>query len=240
MSEPAAAIHRVRLRFAKRGPVRLVSHHDLLRCLERGLRRAGLPVARTQGFNPRFRIVFPLALGLGIEGHREVVDLELTEPLDPSEVQARLAAVSPEGLEFLEAESVPPHRAPRVVAADYRLELPEGPARDGVAAPAVAALLACTSRPFVRRRPDRTVEIDLRPFVLDAAFDAASGVLCFRLKVTPEGSARPEEIVETLGLRDVLDRGGILARTGVELAPNNPSPEARSPRPPAPPADTPG
>jgi radical SAM-linked protein len=239
MSEPAAAIHRVRLRFAKRGPVRLVSHHDLLRCLERGLRRAGLPVARTQGFNPRFRIVFPLALGLGIEGRREVLDLELTEPLDPSEVLARLASASPEGLDFLEAESVPPHRAPRVVAASYLLELPEeGPYRASTTS-AVTELLACTSRPFVRRRPDRTVEIDLRPFVLDAAFDAASGLLQFRLKVTPEGSARPEEIVEALGLRDVLDRGAILARSGVELAPYNPPPEALPPRPTAQPAGTP-
>src|SRR4051812_1089962 len=67
---------KVRLRFAKRGDLRLVSHHDLMRCLERALRRAAIPMAASQGFNPRPKIMFPLALALGIEGDREVVELE--------------------------------------------------------------------------------------------------------------------------------------------------------------------
>src|SRR5271157_3319048 len=54
---------KVRLRFAKQGDLRLVSHHDLLRCLERMLRRAQIPMASSQGFNPRPKITFALALG---------------------------------------------------------------------------------------------------------------------------------------------------------------------------------
>ncbi len=77
---------KVRLRFAKRGDLRLVSHHDLLRCLERMLRRAQVPIAQTQGFNPRPKITFALALGLGIESLCEIVDLELAEPLEPAEL----------------------------------------------------------------------------------------------------------------------------------------------------------
>ena len=83
---------KVRLRFAKRGDLRLISHHDLLRCLERALRRARIPMAVSQGFNPRPKIVFALALALGIEGRREVVELELAEPTEPAEVLRRLAA----------------------------------------------------------------------------------------------------------------------------------------------------
>ena len=56
------AATKVRLRFAKRGDLRLVSHHDLMRCLERMLRRANLPMAYSQGFNPRPKVVFSLAL----------------------------------------------------------------------------------------------------------------------------------------------------------------------------------
>lgn len=209
---------KVRLRFAKRGDLRLVSHHDLMRCLERLLRRAPLPVAHSQGFNPRPKVVFPLPMGLGIEGRREVVELELAEPLEPAEVLARLSAVAPEGLDFLEAEPGTAGRAaPRVMTARYALEVPE-PER-AAAATALEALLAGTTWPYTRRRPDRTVEIDLRPFLLDAALEA-DGTLRFDLRVDPGGSARPEEIVDALGLRGLLDRGAVLVRTDVELAPS--------------------
>ena len=59
---------------------------------------------------------------------------------------------------------------------------------------------------------------DLRPFLLGAELDAL-GSLRFRLKMTPNGSARPEEVVEALGLRDLLGQGSVLVRTDVELVP---------------------
>lgn len=215
---------KVRLRFAKRGAVRLVSHHDLMRSLERTLRRAEIPMARSQGFNPRPKLVFPLALGLGIEGRREVLELELSEPMEPAEVLRRLTAQAPAGFDFLEAEAAT-GRSSQVEAVSYEVEIPSD--RVAAAAAAVAALLADARRPYTRHRPDRTVELDLRPFVLGAALNP-QGVLCFRLKMTSNGSARPEEVIESLGLRDLLDRGAILVRTEVDLAPP-PTTEAASP-----------
>src|SRR4051794_20544139 len=164
-SAPSGAT-RVRLRFAKRGDLRLVSHHDLMRCLERTLRRAELPVAHSQGFNPRPKVVFALALALGVEGRREVVEIDLTEPLAAAEVLARLNAVAPPGLEFFEAEAAPTGRPARPVAVAYALDVPEG--RREAARAALADLLALDSRPYTRHRPDRTVEVDLRPALLDA------------------------------------------------------------------------
>ncbi len=197
----AAPVLKVRLRFAKRGDLRLVSHHDLVRCLERALRRAEIPVAVTQGFNPRPKITFTLSLALGIEGCREVVEIDLTEPLEPSEVLSRLAATSPSGLEWLEAEPSLSSRAAQAGAVWYSLALPA----DRLAA-ATAAMTGL-----------RTVELDLRPFLLDAAIDPA-GWLRFRLKVTNSGAAaRPEDIVDVLGLSDLLREGAFLARTDLEL-----------------------
>jgi radical SAM-linked protein len=210
------AVPKVRLRFAKRGDLRLVSHHDLVRCLERALRRAGIAVATTQGFNPRPKVTFALSLALGIEGRREVVEIDLAEPLEPAEVLERLAAVSPPGLEWLEAEPALTPRAAQAGAVAYQIDLPPG-RRDNASA-ALADLLAAESRPFARKRPDRTVELDLRPFLLDAAIDP-EGALRFRLKVTNSGAAaRPEDIVEVLGLGDLLRDGAVLARTDVELS----------------------
>lgn len=205
-----------RLRFSKADDLRLVSHHDLMRCLERALRRAEIPMAYSQGFNPRPKVVFSQALALGIEGRREVLELELAEPIEPAELLQRLREVAPPGLQFLEVEPAGPGRPARVEAVAYRLEVPAE--RREAARAALAELLASSSRPFTRRRPDRTVEVDLRPFVL-AAWFVDEGAFCFRLKMDPAGSARPEEVLETLGLRDLLATGAVLVRTDVELAP---------------------
>ena len=208
---------KVRLRFAKSGDLRLVSHHDLMRCLERMARRAELPLALSQGFNPRPKIAFTLALALGIEGHHEVVEMELAAPMEPPEVLRRLAAVSPPGLSWLEAEANGPGRPAQAEAVRYSLPIPAD--RRDAARAALADFLAREGWPYTRRRPDRTTESDLRPFVLGADLDEAGGVLRFRLKMTPSGSARPEEIIDALGLRDLLGQGAVLARTAVELAP---------------------
>ena len=206
---------KVRLRFAKRGDLRQVSHHDLMRCLERMLRRARVPMAATQGFNPRPKVTFALALGLGIEAHREVVDLELSEPLGPSELLTRLEACAPPGFAWVDARPLPPGAAaPRPRSVAYELPLPQD--RRESARAALAAFLSSASWPMIRRRADRDQEIDLRPHVLSADL-AGDGVLGFRLAVPAQGSARPEDVLEALSLRDLLDEGAFLTRVDVEL-----------------------
>jgi radical SAM-linked protein len=209
---------KVRLRFAKQGDLRLVSHHDLMRCLERMLRRARLPIAQSQGFNPRPKVVFTLALALGIEGRREVVELDLAEPLEPAEVLRRLAAVAPAGLVWHDAEAVPAGRSAQAESVSFSIEIPAD--CQEAARARLAGFLASEHWPYTRHRPDRDrdVALDLRPFVLDAELDSL-GVLCFRLRIIPSGSARPEEVLDALGLRGLLGRGAVLVRTEVELAP---------------------
>jgi radical SAM-linked protein len=208
---------KVRLRFAKQGDLRFISHHDLMRCLERLLRRAAIPVASSQGFNPRPKVVFTLALALGIEARREVVEFDLAEPMEPAEVLRRLRASTPPGLDWLDAEGVATGRAAQPESVAYTLEIPAD--RQDQGRDRLAAFLASEHWPYTRHRPDRTVAIDLRPFLLEAELDAL-GVLRFRMKILPSGSARPEEIIDALGLRDLLGQGSVLVRTEVELVPS--------------------
>jgi radical SAM-linked protein len=206
---------KVRLRFGKRGDLRLVSHHDLMRCLERMLRRARVPMAMTRGFNPRPKMTFALALGLGIEALREVVDLELTEPWVPSELLGRLEACAPPGFAWVDAQPLSPGAAaPRPRSVAYEMPVPED--RREAARAAAMALVSSASWPVVRRRADREREIDLRPHVLSAAL-ADDGVLRFRLAVPPDGSARPEDVLDALSLRDLLEDGAFLTRVDVEI-----------------------
>ncbi|WP_152052859.1 TIGR03936 family radical SAM-associated protein [Tautonia marina] len=230
------ATSRLRIRFAKRGDLRLVSHHDLMRCLERVLRRAALPVAHSQGFNPRPKLSFPLALALGIEGRREVLELELAEPLRPSEVLRRLCDVAPPGLDFLEAIPAP-GRSGRVAFVEYLFPLPDE--RRGPTVDAVAALLDRQTCPYVRRKPGRDVPLDLRSSVLDARVDPADGALRLRLKIDAGVSARPEEVLDVLGLRDLMAAGTVLSRTEVVLTTESPVTSTvpdHSGSPPSPPA----
>ncbi len=137
--------------------------------------------------------------------------------MEPTEVLRRLVAVSPPGLDWLDAEDPGPGRPAQAEAVRYALPIPADRRDD--ARPALADFLARDSWPYTRHRPDRTVEIDLRPFLLEANLEEPDGILRFRLKMSPSGSARPEEVIDALGLRDLLGRGVVLVRTDVELAP---------------------
>jgi radical SAM-linked protein len=206
---------KVRLRFAKRGDLRHASHLDLMRCLERMLRRARVPMATSQGFNPRPKMTFALALGLGIEARREVVDLELTEPWTPSDLLARLESCAPSGFIWVDARPLPAAAAaPKPRSAAYELPVPEG---DRAAArAALMPFLSSATWPVIRRRADRQRPMDLRPHVLSAEL-ADDGVLRFRLAVATDGSARPEDLLEALALGHLLNEGVFLTRVDVEL-----------------------
>src|SRR5215471_3821871 len=121
---PSAARDKVRIRFYKGGDLRLVSHHDLMRCFERMLRRAALPIRSTSGFHPKPRLVFALSLPLGVVGRDEVAELELTEPIEPTEVHERLARQAPAGLEIISVHRIDPKAGAQVRRAGYRIALP--------------------------------------------------------------------------------------------------------------------
>jgi radical SAM-linked protein len=206
---------RIRLWFSKSGDLRLISHLDLLRAIERLVRRAGIPVASSLGYSPRPKIVFGLALALGVEGRRELVELELTKALSPQSVLDRLQAAAPEGLRFLEALESSSGRPPRI--ASVRYEFPVPIPRVARVRESISDFLRRDSIPFTRIREGRSRLIDLRPFLLDACV-GDDGKLEFQLEIDPAGSARPEEILDALGLKDLFQEGSVLSRTRLELA----------------------
>ena len=99
-------MNRYRIRYKKSGPMRYISHLDLLRTMERSARRARLPLAFTEGFNPHPKVSFAAPLPVGVEGEDEYMDLELETPLQESLLVERLNAASPPGLEILECKEI--------------------------------------------------------------------------------------------------------------------------------------
>lgn len=102
----AAGEFRCRICYAKRGRLRHLSHLEVTHALDRAVRRAGLPYAVTQGFNPHMKVAFGPALPTGTAGEREYLDIWLTEYVVPEQLVARLSAVSPPDLTALEARYV--------------------------------------------------------------------------------------------------------------------------------------
>ncbi len=114
------AFDKVRIRFCKSGDLRLVSHLDLMRAVERLLRRAGLPVRQTEGFHPAPRLIFAQSLSLGLIGQDEVLEIEFTEEVSPEDVLARVRKQAPPGLIFHSAARIPIKSAARPRRAVYR------------------------------------------------------------------------------------------------------------------------
>lgn len=108
--------------YAKTGRATFISHLDLMRAMQRAMKRAGLPVWHTQGFNPHVYIMFPLALPLGNESSVEIMDFALTQKLDFSEVKKRFNGVLPEGLEIISCKE-PVHKHTEINSAEYEVQL---------------------------------------------------------------------------------------------------------------------
>src|ERR1700759_2873562 len=118
-------VSRVRLRFAKRGRLRFLSHRDIARSFERAVRRAGLPVAHSHGFNPHPRLSWIGAAPTGAASEAEYVEIGLTEAVDPARLLAALDAALPEGLDVLDdAIAEGAALADRIDASTWRIELP--------------------------------------------------------------------------------------------------------------------
>ena len=84
-------MEKMRIAIAKKAATQYVGHLDFGRALERALRRAKLPVAFSEGFNPHMKISFGPALSVGVASYAEYVDVELQEHVDAADFGERLA-----------------------------------------------------------------------------------------------------------------------------------------------------
>ena len=128
-----------RMKYAKRGRLRFIGHLDLMRMIEFILRRSGLPVMHSAGFNPRMRLSFSPPLSLGIESIAEFIDFETTDNISLNEIEnaLRKSAAGLAGFEIIEIAPAAPgkkHRlAHEVTHADYLAHIPvELAAKHGV------------------------------------------------------------------------------------------------------------
>jgi radical SAM-linked protein len=196
---------RMRIRFAKGEQVKYISHLDLARTWERVFRRAGLPVAYSQGFNPRPRFQIAAGLPVGVTSRAELLDVWLTDPLAPEEVLARLQPTLPPGLEVLEAVEVElqaPSLQSQLRAADYRAVV-HSPEPVEAIRTRLQALLDAPTLPRRRQHKGGWQTYDLRPLIQSVTVEPGQSgeqVMTMRLQASPQGAGRPDEVLDALGL----------------------------------------
>lgn len=92
----------IRARFCKIGRAKFISHLDLLRCFERGLKKSKISVWYTQGYSKRIYMMFPLALSLGTSSECEIIDFCVTEEMSLNEIKDKLNTSLPDGIRIEE------------------------------------------------------------------------------------------------------------------------------------------
>ena len=190
---------RIQITFAKTEAMRYTGHLDLFSAWERAFRRAGLPLAYSQGFNPRPRMSLASALPLGFTSQAEVLDVRLEEDLPLREIQTALASKLPPGLALQEIKEVDlqaPSLQSLVAAADFTVTFLEPFPLLGTR---LEEILEADQILRVRRKK----EYDLRPLILAVEIlpNDAEGHqrLSVRLAAREGATGRPEEVVEALG-----------------------------------------
>ena len=189
---------RFRIQFKKTGDIRFVGHADTMRAFERALRRAGLPLGMSEGFNPHPRMSFPAPLAVGWEGLCEVMEFELSDWNQPEEVARRLKSQLPPGLELVSVKLAPPTGKAQADEADYLVQ-PDGPDAPRVEPAKIQEFLSRQEVWSERQRKDRVKRDNIRPFVRDIGIEQ-DGSLRMRIAISPAGSARPDEILAALGV----------------------------------------
>jgi len=198
------AVQRLAIRYAKRSRMRFASHRDIARAVERGVRKAGLPVAYSAGFSPHPKISYSGGAPTGAASEAEYLELALTETCDPAGVRDRLDAALPAGIDVIEVTDLAhAPEAPRLEASHWQVVLPGVAPAD--AQRAVRAFIAAPEAEVERLTSKGIRRLDARAAVLTielyrrAAREQDAGCAILRMVVrhmTP--AVRPDDILVAL------------------------------------------
>lgn len=112
----------IRVFFKKCGRLKYISHLDVVRLMNRVIKKAGIPVWYTEGFNPHMYLTFALPLSLGYESEYEIMDFRITEQISLEEIKSKLNSALPEDIEVTNV-CEPYKKITDISSAQYDVEL---------------------------------------------------------------------------------------------------------------------
>jgi len=197
---------RIRITFAKQGPLRYTGHLDLHKLWERAARRAELPLAYSHGFHPQPKMNMAAALPLGFSSRCEVMDMKLEHEIQLEGLREKLQQTLPAGIQVLNVESADegaPALQTQVASAEYQVTL-AGPVDASELKRKIDSVMEAES--LLRERRGKTY--DLRPLIEELSVTPTPPPpgegkvlrVFMRLAAREGATGRPEEVLDILGI----------------------------------------
>ena len=193
---------KLRMQITKDRDIRFISHLEYVRTIERAIRRAKLPAAYSEGFNPHLKFSLASALGVGVVSYTEFVEIELAEPMEVEAAARALDKALPRGIRVLAADAVANNTAAlmaEAAGASYVVTLPY----DKDITEAVANYNDAVELLFKKAAPKRKEkfkEIDVKFYIPEIAVELKDGktIFSFECKITPTGSMKAVDLLNAL------------------------------------------
>lgn len=193
---------KLRMQITKDRDIRFISHLEYVRTIERAIRRAKLPAAYSEGFNPHLKFSLASALGVGVVSYTEFVEIELAEPMEVELAAKALDKALPRGIRVLAADAVANNTAAlmaEAAGASYVVTLPFAEDISEVVASYNEAegLLFKKAAP---KRKEKFKEIDVKFYIPKIAVEQKDGKtsFAFECKITPTGSMKAVDLLNAL------------------------------------------
>lgn len=184
--------------FEKCERLRHIGHLDIQRAVQRALRRSGLPVSYSKGFNPHILVTFASALSTGAAGKREIMDVTLDENVAPETFLAAMNAAMPPDMQLRSARALEdkhPALMAMVAAADYDIRILDAEAAEKMVA-ALPAYMAQETIMAQRKTKSGIKECDAKPLI--HSLTGEGDTLHALLTLTERESCKTDMIVTTL------------------------------------------
>lgn len=176
------------LRYEKTENVKYVSHLDFVRMFGRALRRAHLPIAYSEGFNPHPLLGFALPLSVGYTSECEILEIALTEELPPDEIMERFNRVLPDGVKILSAHEGKSNMKKLDIAL-YQVFPEKTPA-------GIAEFLAMDKILIEKKTKSGIKETDIRPDIKD--IKVTLGKIEMTLSAGSRNNLKPEVVIAAM------------------------------------------
>lgn len=189
----------VRIFFHKTGRAKYISHLDIYRCMQRAVKRSGLPVWYTEGFNPHMYLTFALPISLGYESICESMDFKLTEPVEFDQIVKRLNNCLPPDLQAYSAAK-PVMKTEKIFWADYQIRLESENCLPEELAKSLEALCKTSPLMVMKKTKKGEKEIDISPLFSCSKIQTESDGVTFRLRTRAgnEVNLNPSLVIQEL------------------------------------------
>lgn len=195
---------KLRVEITKGEEIRYISHLDYARAIERSIRRAKLPAAYSEGFNPHMKVAFASALGVGVVSESEYADIELKEELKLQEVIFALKSKLPRGVILKQGKYMPSNSTALMAVVNLAVYNIVVPLIKGAEAAVIKEIISLFNSSeevvFVRESPKGRREINVREYVREIKASQENGLLTleFSTQITPTGTVKPSEVLAAL------------------------------------------